>query len=542
MACISSFSTKQRPKSPNLTKKSLDLPHIVKLYREEAVARVHLLPIPPHRLPWLSRTIKEGKDVFITNMTIILNYYGAACKILQMMGHMTEAGELESRRLHLKTIFGGLNLTMISILQILESKLDGLDENGDTFDFCTFGFSALEAELSKHLNEVDVVEHGTDAVSIGSQYSAVETSPAEFSVAESIVEAGSTTVNKSDNMLAEAFESPLAPETTEQHFEANDKAAVEQHIQDDAHEIVEQLAKCSDTLTVSENNALRTNNETANSPPAATSDPMQSEYELTGEEEEDTIVITEEAEGEGEEALPAQFDTPTLDEQTSQQCHEAVLSGEQVFITEEADEKALSRDQDSAASPIQDPSSDDINEEGLAGSYFSRLSQEVLNLHLLEDFKIAEGFLSNTSDEEDHDSCTVHTGPMDVHTAVGPGTDDESLSGSDEAEFEENPTSAETTLLEDGEGMGEILFRKDHAVAEEKKESVEAVNAINHDELDSMPGSFPMKHIDHDKGPEWSIRAILGTVAAVGISMSVIYPTFSAFVLFGIIRFARSRR
>lgn len=620
MACISSLSTEYSSKKSSLTVNSLDLPHIVNLYREEAVARIHVLPIPPHRLPWLPRTIKEGKDVFINNMTIILNYYAAACKILQVTGHMTEAGELKSRRLHLKTIFDGLNVTMISMLRIWESQFDGVDENGDAFDFCTFGFSALEAEMSKHLKEGDqLADQRSDTVSIGSQNTATETSSAEAPVAGSIVESGPATVSKPDDMLAEAFKVSLAPEATEQQFQANNEAVVEQYIQDGTHAIVTQFAKCSNAP-----------NEPANSSPAATSDPMestvgslvnstlgepnesdnakdnaletnqtglkrafddlnndsqdenyvpseksaeeserypeqQSEYELS--EDEETIIITEADEDEGDEALP---ETSTHDEQISQQCHEAVLSGdgvtlneheqhpnqrgelkqliqemsENMFITEEADDdEALSRDLDSATSPIQGPNSDDSNEAGFASSYLSHLGQDLLEF--LEDVKIAEGFLTNTSDEEDHGSCTVHAGRANVPTEGGYDTDDDSVPGL-ESELDEGPTSAETTLLEDGDGdrMGDILFYKDQAVAEEKKKnaSVKIVKSNNRDELDNMPESFAMKPIAQSKGPKWSIRAILGTVAAVGISMSLIYPTFSAFVLFGIIRFARNRR
>lgn len=144
----------------------------------------------------------------------------------------------------------------------------------------------------------------------------------------------------------------------------------------------------------------------------------------------------------------------------------------------------------------------------------------------LSDFHAAE------DEEDDENPVTVVVPP--VNNAHSPEKISEREPMKEES-AKKGPVCEETSLLAGGAKLAENA--KNAAVAAIKRGEAS----------EGVPGAFPSAGNEAEETTctceprKWSLRAIFGAAAAIGVPMSIIYPTMTAFVLFGIIRYARSR-
>lgn len=368
-----------------VSKAELILPNVVTLYREEAVERVHVLPIAPRLLPSLRRTVNGGKNVFIKNMNNVVAYYETAVKRLDSSGHVQEAKDLEDRRLRLKAMIDGLNFNMIAVFILMDQRLSTLDEDAR---YAVIGrLPAFEATMAEQLPAASGTqeqetegEQEAEGVPIAPQYPPTPSSTAEIPIAECFDEPDSTTIEDLENQVQNNMEAPPVFKATEYEAEKHQasKGSSEQvfsPLDQDSHDscidrnepamsgetggleqtaplissessinnTLEPTPQTSTELTPEElnsgNNTERTLKRSFGDMDEQESEEEslddEVEYEEVTDDEDEVIIITEEPEEEAPLPLP---ETTTFYDQTPQDSNEGDSSSPTVQMEESQDD------------------------------------------------------------------------------------------------------------------------------------------------------------------------------------------------------------
>jgi hypothetical protein len=361
-----------------VSKAELILHNVITLYREEAVERVHILPIAPRQLPWLRRTVNGGKNVFIKNMNNVVVYYQTAVKRLESSRHTKEAKDLEDRRLRLKAMIDGLNFNMIAVFTFMDQRLGTLDEDAR---YAVIGrFPAFEATMAEQLPAASATQdQKPDATPFVPQYPPIPSSTAETPIAEYSDEPDSRTGEDLDHQVQNNIE--VSPALQAMEDTRKDEAEKTQSSQDNSEQVISPLDENSHDNCADNNESAMTGeagdhelaaplifaessvvNTLVPTPESTTSIPEQPEpsnsinidtagsqrpalkrsfdemenqesegetmdneveYEEVTDDEDEVIIITEEPE---EEALLPLPETTTLCDQTPQESKEVDLS------------------------------------------------------------------------------------------------------------------------------------------------------------------------------------------------------------------------
>jgi len=545
---------------------TFDCPNLIHLYRLEAVETVHVLPIPPPMLPRLCSTNKRDEKPFLRNLIGVIDYYGSTIQILKYLGQTQEVEDLQTRQRRLFKILDGLDTNCVAFLTAMEEKLSQYDEDQqyelvkNTSIFKTVVEGCLPRVFPSTTPSADVIEGRLEGLE-GPATSALDVSPVEekneVSVEDKLEddlatqqtsEAVVSPSNVHEDLAADAAHATIGftPEEPEQEasgdsstnaepqqptlkrtFDEMFESASEHEIHDDGVEYGQETDDDDEVIIITEG-------------PEEMADDCQS---ASDEEVEMSISDGESVVGgprteELDESIPLlrrlgipmlnDWDieepieaTPSIEIDTARFIHQTILPDldlvEDNSLLESIGEYSFQDDEETSGnieewfpsssptqpSPVQDifspalSSTEESSDESLieedASQCASQMSDE--NLAFLRDFYAAEDFLASSSDEED----------------------------------DENPVTAILPPVK-------------------PQPIIELVGERTEGNSPTVPGAFQVEESEAEEAvasserPRFSVGRILGATALIAIPMSIIYPTVTALVLFGIIRIARSRR
>ncbi|KAK5056696.1 hypothetical protein LTR84_012228 [Exophiala bonariae] len=569
MACINPQFGAFPQGSLTLLKTGLDLPNVIDHYRQQAVERVHILPIPPNRLPWLAPKIKSGQNVFIRNMNNIFIYYETACKRLALSGHTSKAEELENHKLQLKAVVDGLSSKMISELQGLEQQIEPL--NGHCYDSNNLACSLTEAVLISHLDidaalaeeefetaDVDDLQVVAGAISaqVSGNFGIPVTKGSEVSAkidfSEHLTAANTSTALESSNEdipnsgAEEPEDSSTDQITTDQNTRANLKRPfddVDSCSSDDGVLEIDTDPASDGELEADGEEVTDDKAETTIITEALEDEEATEQSEESGENEE-TEQTGETEEHPSPQGTDLSEETETAEEVPAQQEDADLTGGSAPQIEIEVENTEESGEEDILEEPVSShhthtPASSTSSAGKNVETPSKRLTVDNLlwaspasqeDLEFLSDVQAAEDFLASTSDEDcEHYVIKVGALPTESSEVILETT--EQAEQAPIIQIEQNPPFEESTLLEDGEG--------------EEKTEPEAINGENDEDmetqLNSMPGAYPTKPFERES-PGLSVLKVFGAASVFGIPFSIVYPITTAVLLYGMIRFVRSHR
>ncbi|KAK5056697.1 hypothetical protein LTR84_012229 [Exophiala bonariae] len=503
---------------------NLDLPRILALYRDEAVVRVHVHPIQPQQLPHLAYIIKDGKNLFANNMDNVFSYYEAAIETLNGIGYPREAKEHEHRRLHLKTLYGGLNVFMIMLLRLAEEHLETLDDEGR--DFITFDYESLEATILPHLDQLAPWERTEAEAKDRAEKSELKTLMTIAALTESTIQHEHTQEKDAEKLSEKAVEASQKAITTEHYFEQSEKPAN----QSDALVDPAELSDCFAGLSVTKHNTQLPDNESNRPSPTASPSHINGIIRhlptLSHGETDDTC--SDDATGRDQSNQGSTHDDLVVD------FSDEAFAAYRVQDEEETDDE--SEIESNFSSENGDRFADEEVGDGMSNDEDEKIvimEEDNLENDELEPFP---SFYETAGLNEEFSKFPINDSVQSTH--LFENTYDLS------PEPEQGSCTAETIVLEHEENSAEKPLGLDE-LAERIHRTIGSWSEDPRENLDHLPEPLSPKRVDkgdEEHGGHWSVPSILGAAAVVGVPMYAMYPMYTTIAVVAIIRIVRSLR